>query len=242
MKRIIAIFLLIILSVSLVSGCIGGGDDDDTDVNTTTPATTTTKPPTTTASPTQGDTWDLYGFEVGDSFTYDVEWDSQDFNMDGEFSMEFLSCATHDYQVHYWGNYSGTMSGNFNATFKTDQEGFYENFLQSISSTNAFISPLFMFTIVAPWWNMYFSESNISLGSHWSMTVDGNTSTFSFDSPCSHAGISGYLGRWTFSGSGYSSEMEACVSADFPLATYTEYTFQQSSETITYTSELVEWS
>jgi len=243
MKKILAISLLILLIVSIASGCIGGDDEDDGDNNTpsgTTNPASTTNPPTSTMEPSRY--WELYEFEVGDSFTYEVFWNGPDFNINGEFNMEFLSCATHDYRVRYYGNYTGSMSASFNTSFNTNQEEFYQNFMQSMTSSNPMVTPLFMFTIVAPWWGPYFSNSNIALGSNWSITVDGNTSTFSFENTCRHAGIDGYMGVWTFSGNGYNSQISACISPDFPLALYSEYIFDQPSEQVTYRSQLVDWS
>lgn len=243
MNKIVALFTITLMGIALISGCIGGGDDDnaqETSIPTTTPAST--NPPVTTPYSPESYRWDLYGFEVGDSFTYDVEWDSPDFAIEGTFSLDFSSCASHDYRVHYTGMYQGTMSGTFNSTFNTNEEDFYQSFMQSVVSSNAMISPLFMFTIIAPWWGPYFSENDISLGSNWSITVEGNTSTFSFDQTCGHAGIEGYLGVWTFSGTGYNTTLEACISPNFPLALHSEYRFQEGSEVITYSSQLKEWS
>lgn len=226
-----------IILFSLCSGCIGGGNDNGNETQTP-----TTKPPTTTPFPNENYNWDLYEFNVGDSFTYEVGWEASELILAGEFTMEFQACATHDYQVHYYGSYDGNMNGSFNSTFKTNKEDFYQNFMQSMISSNPTVSPLFMFTIIAPWWGPYFSNNEIYIGNSWSFSMEGNTSTFSFDSACSHAGVNGYLGLWTFSGQGYTTTLKACISPSFPLATYTEYMAQQDSNTTIYRSELVDWS
>ena len=245
MKKIFALSIVLLLSVSLASGCIGGGDDDGNTTSeppTTNPATTNPSMTTNPPSANGNYNWELYDFEVGDSFTYDVAWNSPDFNMGGMFSIDFQPCATHEYQVNYYGTYSGTMSGNFNSTFKTDEDEFYERFMENMISTNAMISPLFMFTLIAPWWGPFFSENEIYLGSSWSMTIEGNTSTFNFNTTCSHAGLQGVLGKYTFSGQGMTSTIEACINPEFPLALYSEYRFDEGSEIVSYSSELIDWS
>jgi len=243
MRRFIVLMIAIGMLVPMASGCIGGGDDESTTTTPQATSPTVTTPaatlPATTSAPSS--TWELYQFDVGDSYTYSIGWQAPELSITGTFSLDFLPSSSKDYKVHFYGTYAGTMTGNFDTIFESDEDEFYQSFSQSVYSSNAMISPIFLFTVVSPWWGPYFEGRELYLGNSWSISVEGNTSAFDIVDTCSHAGLSGYLGRWTFSTSDSVVVFETCMNSDVALPLSTDYRFNGSTPTA-FTSELISYS
>lgn len=231
----------------------GDGVPDPIDPNplvaqgTTTPPPSTTEPPTTTQSPTttsppagDDETWMLYEFEVGEEFTYDVSWTTSDMTLSGTLHIDVLSSSTSDYKIHYYGSYTGFLDGSFDTTFTTNRETVYDDFVTNVSNNYTMISPMFSFTILGSWWNYNFSNQHFYVGNTWSVTYDGETTTFEVTGECSYAGLNGYYGQWTYTGE--DMEIGVCVSPDVPLALASEYRFGSGDSEIVYSSELVDYN
>jgi hypothetical protein len=212
---------------------------------TTTPPPATQQP-TTTASPPSGGgdatggMWDMYQFSVGQEFSYSVMWETAEMAQTGAFHIDVLPSDTSDYEIRYYGTYAGLATGSFDTSFPSSNETFYDDFVQSVTSTNIYVMPMFTFTVLAPWWGYYFASSSFELGNQWSVTVNGSTSSFSVVDTCEHAGMDGYLGAWHHSAGNVS--LTVCVSPDVPLALATNYSAGSGKTLISYSCELVDYS
>ncbi len=222
----------------------GDGVWDPKDPNPLVPQGTTTPPPgpTTTPSSTQqpSKTWALYDFNIGQQFTYSVDWEGEDFSQTGTFSIHILNSLTNEFRVRYFGSYEGAMSGSFDTSFDTNEENFYEDFVSSITTSNIMAMPMFIFTVLAPWWGPYFSEYSLYVGNTWSVAVDGVTATFEITGSCSHAGLTGVKGEWNYSID--NMNIQTCISPSVPLALATSYSFGTGSSAMVYSSELTDYS
>ncbi|HHN81281.1 MAG TPA: hypothetical protein ENN11_01505 [Methanomicrobia archaeon] len=259
MRKIISIFMAIVIISSLSAGCISSDGDDNgtttqppttthapttTQPPTTTQAPTTTQPPTTTQAPTtttpgNGESWELYDFEVGQSFTYDVSWSSEDMSESGTIHIDILPSSAADYEVHYYGS-TDSMNISFDTRFNTNRGSFYNDFVNNLYSGYTVLAPMFTFTILGGWWNAYFAGRTFYVGNSWSITVDGETATFEIQDTCSHAGIEGYYGLWTHTAQ--DTRLGTCVSPDVPLVLASEFRTGSGDSEVVYTAELVEYS
>ena len=216
---------------------------------TTTPPPSTT-PPTSTpaatpasspAGPATGtDSWGIYSFDIGEKFSYSVMWETAEMAQTGAFHIEVLPSTVSDYDIRYYGTYTGIANGSFDTTFNSGNETFYDDFVQSVTTTNIYVMPLFTFTVLAPWWGYYFASTSFVPGSQWSVTINGSTSSFSIVDTCEHAGIDGYLGEWSHSAGDVS--LAVCVAPDLPLALATDYSAGSGQTLISYVCELVDYS
>lgn len=161
-------------------------------------------------------TWAVYAFAPGQHVKYTITVTSGEEQTNGWFSLDFADAGGGNLTVNYAGEFGAPFSGSFTTT-----SGKLGEDLIAGAADNP-MALMCMIPLFATDWDLYLGSAEFYVGFVWSWSVPDMEARIEMTGTETYAGIEGYVGNWTATNQGVTSNATWCVSPSFPMALHSQ--------------------